>query len=288
MIVENVIMWPNTCNRWRIDDDPRWPLDNLLYTVYTGAALKILVRPIEVLIEKPPIEFIDPKAETRIREKEVRPVLAAAFCAPLEAPWEVDKSGDLALGWDLLEDFFTNLVWCSRLRIPFVFDVNLLKSFTIRKRNDFLTSDRPFNPQILNGLIAIMSLYQEQDVWCLRPTEKGRGTPLEIWRQLRTEEAFKQLSRETRNLGLKRKENISEHISHIRYLATNTTSSHKGKAVLTTAKTVVSLFLGPVGDLAAGLATSLGGLVFGEPYVPPSLTDIEKSFDETFFPWRSQ
>ena len=38
MIVENRIMWSPTCDRARLDDEPRFPIDSLVHTILTSAA----------------------------------------------------------------------------------------------------------------------------------------------------------------------------------------------------------------------------------------------------------
>lgn len=293
MIIENRLMWPPVCFRWDLNDEaPRWPLDSLMHTVYTSAASEILIMPSEYMREIPPIRFYDDKKKEYIYDKHVGPILAAAF-APQGSrslqskPFEIDETGRLLLIWDELVEFFVNLIWCSKLRIPFVFDIDRLSKVMMNIRNDLVRDALLASPKILNDLIAIMSLWRKKDVWCLLPLDSSRGSALEIWNQLRDDRAYRALSHETRKLGIHRFGTVDEHISRIQTFATRVIENRIASNLIGLSKLTVSLFLGPEGRFASEVISRVGSFLFGKHYIPPiySLTDIESDFEKTFYPY---
>jgi hypothetical protein len=291
MIIENRLMWSPANDRWRLNDEPRGPLDNLIHTLHTCSAVEIFVHPYTFMKERPPIRFYDATAKDAIRHKHVRPILQAAF-APRgsrslpDKPWEVDKKGNLIFVWDELEEFFVNLIWCSKLRAAFVFDLDRLLRASTNIRNDLVRDRVLADPRMLNDLIAIMSLFRHREVWCLVPSESSRGNAIQIWRQLHAQALYKRLSHETRRLGLQRLTTIDVHLSALGILARRIAENKAVAQLASLAKSGVSLFLGPEGRFVSETASRLGSIVFGKRYVPPiySLTDIERSFDKMYYP----
>jgi len=292
MIIENRLMWSPACDRHRLDDEPRWPLDSLMHAVHTCSASEIFIDPgyKDFLRESPPLKFYDSAKKNRILEREVRPMLRAIFGDSDGDPWEIDDTGILMLIWYDLEEFFVNLTWCSRMRIPFVFDVSRLCEVISLVRDDLVRKKRLDRLFYINDLIAIMSLYRQKDVWCLLPIDSGRGSAIEIWTNLRNLSMYRRLSHETRKLGLRRLREADAHIVRIRELADRAADNRAVSDIVSVAKTGVSLFLGPGASLISDVGSKLGSWIFRKAYVPPiySLTDIEKSFDELFYPDRPE
>jgi hypothetical protein len=291
MIIENRLMWPPVCFRWDLNDEaPRWPHDSLMHTIYTSAASEILITPSDYMVEAPPIKFYDVKVKESIYNKNVKPILEAAF-APRGAsslpsePFKIDEKGRLIFIWDDLEEFFVNLLWCSKLRIPFVFDVNRLHEVIVSIRNDLVRDGLLADPRILNDLVAIMSLWRKKDVWCLLPLDSSRGSALDIWKQLRSDRAYRILSHETRKLGIHRFQTVDDHISRIQIYAGKLIENRVVSNLVGLSKSTVSLFLGAEVKFASEAISRIASFLFAKKYIPPiySLTDIESDFEKTFY-----
>ncbi len=285
MIVTNQVMWPPVCNRWRLDDEPRWPLDSLMYLIYFCSAKKILVSHSNYLVEKPPLEFYDIQRKARVYRKYVEPILETAFFPFRSNPWDVDPKGRLASIWDDIVEFYTNLIWCSQLKMPFVFDIDRLRSLLTAIRNDLIKENILENPTLLNDLLAILHLYKRCEVHVLLPSESSSWNPVEMAMRLRRSVKFQILSRETYTLGLHRAKHLSFQLDVIRDKAEEVAKSRTWASLLTIGKTAVNLFLGTPGKLGSESVTQIVKLVFGKPFCPPifDLVSIENGFDSIYY-----
>ncbi|MFQ6060091.1 MAG: hypothetical protein ACE5KV_02185 [Thermoplasmata archaeon] len=282
----NEVMWPPVCYRWRIDDDLRGVYDSLFYLVYFCSATKIYVTPDVVLGGKPPISFYDEREKTRIYRKYVEPILQAAFSPYKEEPWEIDDR--LPLLWDEIVEFYTNLVWCSKLRIPFVFDIDRLRTNLTRIRNDLVIKSALRDPSILNDLLAILYLYQKGDVSVILPSADSPINPVELALKLRRSVRFQELSRETHRLGFLDSKQLGSHLRRIGHKVNQIARSRPFSALLETGKASLSLLLGQAGSLGSRAATRIAEIVTSKPYTPPvfDLVSIERGFDSVFYPHR--
>ncbi len=190
MIVTNKVMWPPSCYTWRLDESPRWPLDCLIYALSYCAVDQVLVSPESALLhESERLKFYDQQQKKRIYEQQVSPILELAFLPDgpqaLAHPDDVDPTGLLTLTWDSLADFFTSLVFCSQLKIPFVFDIERLAKSLTPIRDNLVRDGLLKDPRILNDLLAILWLYKHQNSWTVVPSVSDKGSILDIWSRLR-------------------------------------------------------------------------------------------------------
>ena len=288
VIIENQLMWPPSCNRLRLDDEPRFPFDSMMHTLYTGCAKTMFVKPNIYLIEKEPLKFYDEVERQHICDCQVSPVLESAFWPGSDEPWNIDDKGRLFFLWGELLDFFTSLLWCSKLKMPFVFDLAALQFSLTNIRNDLVFTERIRDPRALNTLLTIMSLYHQKETWCLQPTKSPRGGMFDLWHELYELPTYRKLSRESRNLGSARASNIERRLLRTKKLATAAAENPKLKGALSVAKGAVGLFVGPIAKFGTDAAGKLASMVFSEAYIPPiyPLNIIEQKFDEANNPRR--
>lgn len=290
MIVVSKVMWPPSCYTWRLNDYPRWPLDSLMYVLLHCAVDQVLVAPDRIFRESDHLKFYHQRQKQKIYEQQVRPVLELAFLPydskALAEPWDIDPNGRLPFIWSSLADFFTNLVLCSELKIPFVFDINFLTNNLMRIRDDLVKDGLLKDPRILNDLLAILWLYKEQDSWTLVPSGSDKGSLLDIWKQLRESARYRELSREMYRLGFARAESFEMQVSKLRDLSQGIANSRMFSGIVSVAKITVEVFLGPLGRLGSEVATQMASFVFDKQYIPPiyNLKAIEEAFDRLWYP----
>lgn len=281
-------MWSPSCNRHRIDEEPRSPFDCMVHTIYTACAKNIFVKPNVYLLGKGPLRFYDEEQKQAICDNKVIPVLEAVFCPGSDEPWQIDDTDCLFFLWTDLVEFFTNLLLCSKLKMPFVFDLKSLEFHLTKIRNDLVTRGRISDPRPLNTLIAIMSLYTQKDSWCLQPSQSPRGGAFDLWQELHDLPVYSELSSELRFLGKVRVKDIKRKLAHTKNLAIAAAQNPRFKGALAVSKGAISLCLGPIAKFGTDAAGKLASMVLSEQYIPPiyMLDKIEQQFDEIYYPQR--
>lgn len=231
----------------------------------------------------------DKRQQEEIYKQQVHPILELAFLPynPLDPaePFDTRKRQLFEIR-KRLNDFFTTLLICSRLKIPFVFDIDRLTNDLVRTRNDLVRDGSLKNPQILNDLLAILWLYKHQDAWTVVPSGSDKGSILDIWRQLLQSAQYRELSSQVNKLGYARSESFDMQVSKLRDLSQNIANSGAFRGIVSVAKTAVNVFLGPLGHLGSEVVTQLALAVFGKQYVPPiyNLRSIEEAVDRFLYP----
>lgn len=196
------------------------------------------------------------------------------------------RQKSLLLIWSELEEFFINLVWCSKLKIPFVFDLVRFREDMTMIRDRLVKEGKLSNPRILNDLIAIMSLYDKKDIECFMPRISDRGTALEIWQHLRSDVSFLEVSHATNKLGFMRNHKISKQLLRIKKMVKSGATNSAISSSVTIGKTGVSILFGPVGKIGSEIVNKFFSAIIQSPYVPPiySISEIEESFNRLYYP----
>ncbi len=286
LIVDNKIMFPPVCYKWRLNDKLKGLHDNLLFTLYNCAVNEVLVMPDEFLQESEHLKFYDQRKKLEIYELQVRPILELAFQPYDSDPWDIDPEGRLVFIWDELTEFYTDLLFCSKLRIPFVFDIYGLTKNLMKIRDDLVRKRLLNNPKILNDLLAIIWLYQRQEGWAVVPINSENMDIMDIWKRLQKSSQYQILSQETCKIGFVPSNSVKSHLLRLKDLSDSIAENKAFSKLVLTTKTAINLYLGPLGNLSTEVGTHFASLVFNKPYIPPiyDLKAIEEAFDRVYYP----
>lgn len=286
LIVANKIMFPPVCNKWRLNDNLKGSLDNLMFTLYNCAVNEVLVMPNEYLRESEHLKFYDQRKKLEIYELQVRPILELAFQPYDSDPWDIDPEDRLAFIWDELTEFYTNLLFCSKLRIPFVFDIYGLTKNLMKIRDDLVRKRLLNNPKILNDLLAIIWLYQRQEGWSVVPINSVNMDIMDIWKRLQKSSQYQILLQETCKIGFIPSNSVKNHLLRLKDLSDDIAENKAFSKLVLTTKTAINLYLGPLGSLSTEVGTHFASLVFNKLYIPPifDLNAIEEAFDRVYYP----
>lgn len=140
-------------------------------------------------------EPYDKKLKQKILASEVKPLMVEIF----ETNDPASKFN--SLHWPDFVEFFVNLIWCSRLQIPFVMDLKTLRRQIPAVARRLMQEQALKNPRPFLELLVILERYKEMELSYFVPSREQARKPLEVWNQLRTSVEFRRMATEKRNLG---------------------------------------------------------------------------------------
>ena len=141
------------------------------------------------------IEPYDRKEKQKILNSEVKPLMVEIF----ETKDPAAKFN--SLHWADFVEFFVNLIWCSRLQIPFVLDLKTLRRQVPAIARRLMQEKALKDPRPFLELLVILERYKEFELSFFVPKREQSRKPLEVWNQLRTSVEFRRMATEKRNLG---------------------------------------------------------------------------------------
>ncbi len=288
MIIENEIMWPTVCNSARFDSETRGVYDALLHASYTCVVKSIYTgEPInkDFLTQqgKGVIKFYNLSEKIEIYENYVEPIFES-----IEK--EVKNNSECRFVTIMvfadLKDFLTNLLWCSKLQIPFVYDLSMLLSSLESLRINLYKNKLIQNIGMIELLIEMISLYEYKDTYHLQAKKHEKGNILELWENLRDVQLYKKLSMQHHNLGFSNKNTINHKILTTKKTIGNILNDKYFKASASIAQAGISIMFDPIAKLTTGAIGKFTTLLYEEKYIPViySLKTIERNFDEVYNP----
>lgn len=140
-------------------------------------------------------EPYDRKEKQKILNSEVKPLMVEIF----ETNDPATKFN--SLHWSDFVEFFVNLIWCSRLQIPFVMDLKTLRRQVPAVARRLMHEKALKDPRPFLELLVILERFKEMELSFFVPQRDQARKPLEVWNQLRTSVEFRRMATEKRSLG---------------------------------------------------------------------------------------